>query len=274
MLAISGKGLSQQSAAACVTTLSAPTRDSIPLTVGLRVHALDALSDLPETYQQLFGDGVRQFLRPPTPLQLDAYATERDMNDVERVAHLTLEVALKATMRRNGRIENVRITGGTRTADFDDALLAAITAMDTSGGLPPVPDSIDLGSDTIPISVTILTNDSRTKLASGIEVPLFQFKTPLRPVSRPLSTMPGTAALGYPRSLRGSNISGTAVLSYVVRPDGKADMPTIIAWRADHREFLRTVIEALPAFRFEPLQVEGCPVAQTVREPFRFSVEP
>ena len=270
-MALSAAG-AQKPARECAEVLGAPTRDSIPLAVAMRTHTTDALSDFPAAYQELFGEGVRQFLVLPKPLTLDTYAAERDVNEVERVVHLTMDLSVRATLRRAGHIENIRVTGGTRYPGFEQAIIASLRALDTSGMLPPVPDSVGLASDTIPIVLTILTNDSRTRLATGVEVPLFEFRTPLFPVSRAPKPLAGNGRLRYPPALRSQGITGDVVLSFVLSAEGVPDMETLLVWKADHRDFLMSVIQALPNFRYQPLEVGGCPVRLIVREPFRFTL--
>jgi hypothetical protein len=74
--------------AECSVVLTQPTRDSLPLRMGLTVRAFDRERELPLMYQADFGEAVRRHLILPRPLGADVYVFSGDTTGAP-MAHLT-----------------------------------------------------------------------------------------------------------------------------------------------------------------------------------------
>lgn len=83
---------------------------------------------------------------------------------------------------------------------------------------------------------------------------------------------PGFGSLRYPTSLRQAGVEGEALAAFIVGSDGVAEMESFFAPRTTHADFVRSVRQALPTFRFTPLIIGGCAVRSIVQQPFRFTL--
>jgi TonB family protein len=71
----------------------------------------------------------------------------------------------------------------------------------------------------------------------------------------------------YPNVLRGSNTWGSAVVSFVVLPDGRVDRSSISVGEASHPAFRGAAAAAIGNARFNPARVGGQPVRTQVSMP-------
>lgn len=74
----------------------------------------------------------------------------------------------------------------------------------------------------------------------------------------------------YPEDELQARRPGRVVLSFMVGPDGKADLNTVRTLHATSASFLKSVREALPTYRFQPAVHDGAPIATRVLAPFVF----
>ena len=89
-------------------------------------------------------------------------------------------------------------------------------------------------------------------------------------VTKPVAPEVGSATPHYPDVLRTAKIEGMVLMSFVVDPDGKIDMPSALVMKVSDPRFLPTVIAALPDMRFTPAEIEGRRVKQLVSQPYYF----
>ena len=281
--------LAQSPTPSACTALANATRDSVPLVVVLQVHAFSPKQALPATYQLDFGDAVKRHFVVPRPLGADLYNISEDQSGT---AHLVVHGNYSATITADGRVINPLTTGGDRNRAFDEAVLAALRAVDSTdllsmalGGLPNDDVAIRIAISTqvnhSPVRVltagrsesinTILPSQGLAR-DSQPAVPLFAFRAPVRRVTQPLTQTPGTGGLNYPDKLRQANIEGEVRTSYVVGADGVPEAGSLQASFATHVGFVQAVLDALPTLAFSPLHVEGCAVRSLVAQPFTFSI--
>ncbi|HYW12558.1 MAG TPA: TonB family protein, partial [Longimicrobium sp.] len=71
----------------------------------------------------------------------------------------------------------------------------------------------------------------------------------------------------YPGTLRGSNTWGSAVVSFVVMPDGRVDRSSVTVVEASQPAFRGAAAAAIANARFNPARVGGQPVRTTVSMP-------
>jgi TonB family protein len=256
--------------AACFTRL-APPADSEIVQLSLLVAPVDTTRHLAPHYLNLIGQGIREQLVPPSPLMLSVY------EQFQGVSSPTVEGSYRATLSRSGRLTGIRTVGGTRTTSFDDALVAAAVALDTSRLIPP-PDSSAMGDmDTVTIRFRVWPTakwptTSTHVPASSTYVPFMRIRVPVHRSNGGPTPRPGNRAPRYPVELRNAGIQGEAALSFVISADGAAEMNTVQVDRASAIAFAQSALDALPAMRFEPLTIDGCPVAAVAKMPFGFSL--
>jgi TonB family protein len=289
----------------CAQVLASPTRDSVLLRVMLTVHAFDRDRDLPESIQFDFGEAVRRHLVLPQPLGVDTYESSVDTN-APRTARLTLRGNYAATLTAEGRIIKATATGGARNPEFDTAVLTAMRSIDSTDQLSPAGGG--LPREDVRIRVEIAARDTATKSShprleaiiaetfnatrfpdgarkpevpsfapmpsdSATEMPLFSFRVPVRAVTGRLMQIPGIGGVRYPSSRRQPGTSGQAELSFVVDVDGVPEEASIQVVNATQREYAAAALDAMPKFRYRPLEVNGCRVRAFAEEPFRFFME-
>jgi serine/threonine-protein kinase len=71
----------------------------------------------------------------------------------------------------------------------------------------------------------------------------------------------------YPGTLRGSNTWGSAVVSFVVMPDGRVDRSSVTVVEASQPAFRGAAAAAIANARFNPARIGGQPVRTTVSMP-------
>jgi TonB family protein len=71
----------------------------------------------------------------------------------------------------------------------------------------------------------------------------------------------------YPPTLRGSNTWGSAVVTFVVLPDGRVDRSSVTVAEASQAAFRNAAASAIANARFNPARVGGQPVRTTVSMP-------
>ena len=283
----------------CSAVLAAPTRDSVRLRVGLQIHA-NRDDDLPASFRQDLGEAIRERLVLPTPLGMDAYETTEDSAHVVRASHLATWGSYRAIITRDGRIADAEVTGGTRNAAFDAALIAATKFVD-SAAVRSAMVAAGISNEDVPIRVEVSTRTADdvgttpvlgrvmiTGIRSGqtpgqptipvvrpdseVLVPLFAYRAPLRAVTQAGRRIPGRGMLRYPDSLLRARASGEVLLTYVVGDEGVPEAGSALVRSATYRQFAQSVLSALPNFRFQRLMVEGCAVRQVVTQPFNFFI--
>lgn len=281
-------------AVACTDVLTAPTKDSVSMQVMMTMHAFDRDHDLPRSYQLDFANAVVTRLRLPQPLPVDVYETSLDT--AARVAHLAILGNYSATITADGRLENVLVTGGARNASFDGAMIAAMRAIDSTDQLSMAFAGLPREDVPIRVAVTTVTKQGgkesaaldslristlaglvqhilgHPRIDSAVVTPLFSLRVPVRPVAEPPRQIPRIGRLSYPPDLRSAGIEGEALASFIVSPDSIAEPGSYQILRATRLEFAQAVLQALPTFRYRPIQVDGCPVRSALQQPFNFTL--
>ncbi len=269
----------------------------------MRVQGLDPAHELSVAFKQDFSDAVREGLRLPVPLGMDTFETDPDSAGKPPRAYVSLRSNFRAKITRDGHVVDVQGLGGSRNAAFDAAIAAAIARADSSGQVPsPKVASMEDRDHDFAISIaTTVPTSGRVSPPKGLAAvivtvssvpgppafdrplrepepvvddtvvfPLFAYRTPWRAVTQGLRQTPGFGNLRYPDAMRRSRTSGHVWVSYVVEPDGAANRETTTVLRADDKEFVQSIMNAMPNFRFTPMQVEGCAVRALARQPFSF----
>lgn len=253
--------------------------NTVSAAVVATLEPLDPADSLPPGYARQFLIEVARRLALPDPLPLVPYrrvgpraplppGTARRIRDGG---------AVPATPRAESQGEQAfRLLLSIRLGDGDDAQVSL-----AAGSLTPAADSAALAAvqrliaDGLVTSVRGRTIDTRLLLhtvdsAKAGDVVLFRYRTPRVPFVE--ASVQWAPAPRYPVALRDRRQSGEARAEFVVWTDGRVDPGSISIRSATHRDFAVAVLTALPAYRFLPATVAGCPVPQLVEMPFVFSI--
>lgn len=286
VLTCTARALHAQSAtdsAQCRVSLSAASRDSQSTRISILISPFDTVNRLSASFSSLVGTGIHQFLSVPTPMPLHVYdqrsAFSRPGRADTAFATLTLRSAYRAILLRDGHLTHIRAVGGTRDEAVDAAVVHAMEALSASDLLPPLSppitafggDSLDLRIVVTPDLVGLLPQALSSSAAEGV-TPLLGLRLPIRRITRAIGPRAGNRAPLYPADLRKAGVEGKTVFEFVVDADGRPDLTTVQVMSATAPQFLKAVLDALPDMRFEPLQVEGCPVPALVQMPFEFTL--
>jgi TonB family protein len=282
-----GSALGAQSApdsVQCGATLDAASRDSQSVRIGILVFPLDRANHISAAYGGLVGAGIRQFLAVPNPLALHVYSPGSAILRGGRMdgefAALTLRSSYRATLHRDGHLTGIRTVGGTRDAAFDGAILVAMAQLSASELLPPptapavtfTGDSLDLEIFVTTVAMSLSPRGMSGPVSEGA-TPVVQLRLPIRHITRKARVKAGQPAPVYPTELRRAGVEGNALLEFVVDTGGRADPATVQVLRASAPQFVDAVLDVLPDIRFEPMSVEGCPVAVQLQQTFNFTLE-
>jgi TonB family protein len=77
----------------------------------------------------------------------------------------------------------------------------------------------------------------------------------------------------YPMELRRAGVQGMVRVEYVVRVNGRMDPRSLRLLSSTHPGFVLTSLQALRKARFKPAQRNGQPVAVTVQQTIRFTLQ-
>lgn len=76
----------------------------------------------------------------------------------------------------------------------------------------------------------------------------------------------------YPQRERSLNEEGTVLIEFAIGIDGRADMKSLKVIHSPGPGFLKSVLDAMPAYTFTPATHNGVPVRSRVVMPFSFSL--
>jgi hypothetical protein len=271
----------QLNAAGCREMLSAPTHDSIAVRVMMLVTSFDTASAITNDYRAIFVQAVRQELKLPQPLPVDMYYQyQTKMVNGFLTGPMSVGPGVagdyRATMKRDGHIVNARVVGGARTKAFDDAVLAAIRAVGDSQAAPPFVEH--MRGDTIELRISVRPASTLLQRAPGQPPeargePLFAMRVPsLGSPSAEATPDPKNPHPRYPTLAIKGKADGSTIAEFIVLPDGRVDVGSLQFLSATAVEFVSSVLEIMPDYRYTPLSVNGCPVATIQRQWFKFDM--
>lgn len=260
LLALAGRAVTAQSGASCTDRLATPTADSVLVTFAATVTSFDDKRQLPGSYASLLGEGLREQLRLPSPLLFTAYASERadTISTTRTLRALPALSALYGVTLDGAHFRDARLLSGTVSAGFDLAVRNALAGLDSSGDLPPLPDSTHAGPLELRIAIA-RDNPSPVIVAAGpAAVPLFRVRLPAREVTQDLRPRRRFQSL-IPSDFRPRG-SGSIMFEMRVGDTGEVDPASVRILSFSSMELVQAVFPRIAKMQFEPLQVAGCPV--------------
>ena len=283
--ALAASAQAPRDSAACREMLSAPPPDSAVTRIALTVRPFDsALVHMTAAYRELVATSVRQLFKPPQVLGLRTYGQGVVLPGKRSPAYQTmmLQATYRATLRRDGRLSGVRVTGGTRDAEFDAAMLRAIQAVsDSSLLVPAVAPAVVFEGDSLALQFQVAADElilpprfTPDTASPSRATPLLRIRTPIRQVTQPVGVRDARRPPEYPLSMRAKRAEGRTTLDFVIDASGQPDLSTVQIVATPSVEFVASILEVLPLHHFKPLMLDGCAVAVVVREAFEFHFTP
>lgn len=262
------------SAPALAQSAAAPVADSsrcaVQPPVGSRVDtiggrvAIEPEHALPESWAAMLLEGFREHLRPPAPLTVPVREGVQHVRARRDTVTLAIDGQVLATLRRDGTIENPRVSASTLSPELDARLVEAVRSLDSAHAIPPFPQDVAVDSVSVRFSVGAV-GDSTVSSS-----PLFVAAQPTWILERPVWARPDNAFPRYPRKEERAGIGDTVFLAFDVDTDGTPIVETAQVLRARYQDFVTAVLDVLPKMRFQPARIAGCPVVAFVTMPFAF----
>ena len=249
----------------CVDLLAAATPDSVRSTFAATVQSFNPRRALPPAYAELLADGLREELKLPQGMAFPAFEADSIPTKAAPAAKAWMAVPTMSVMYGvtidSGKITRVRRIAGASSVPFDIAVARAFTVLDSAGSLPPLPK--ELGTEPLEISVAIgrvpLRQLSASRINSAPATPLFIVLSPALPVTKPVGRGADFSRfIPQPPTKREDE---AVVVRVVVGADGLVDQESMHVMAYSSTAYIRNVFDMIPNWTFQPLVLNGCPVA-------------
>lgn len=255
--------------ARCDSVLVAARIDSVPAKLFVSAARLDGPDLGPVRLDKLLSYVIAGFL-PPVPFRLSVFAGGARMqtlrpHDVDRADAQAPVVAgrYRVYARHGGDSLHLALVRASLVPGFDEAAEEAILSTRGSGAFAPPPDA-----DSMIVDVRLGT-DSSAGARKFVEAYF-----PRMPVVDAVPELDNPKP-EFPDDARADSVTaGEVVFAFVVDRSGSPAMETVEVLRATSMSFVRAALRALPAQRFRPATVHGCPVAQQIEYPMGFALRP
>jgi TonB family protein len=249
----------------CDSIIAAARVDTVPVALFVRVERMDGA--FPATLSRRIAQGVASAFVAPRPFRISVFAGGSQLRAFRRLAPdtvgelraPTVTGVYRYTTTRDGLKRPVETVRTSLVPGLDSAIADAITFASTFDDARAIPDG-----DSMRVDVRVATDSSAGAL---------RFVTATFPRMRVVDAVPrrDNPAAEFPESAREDSIStGEVVLRFVVLSSGDIGAATIEVSRATNLDFLRSALKTLPAQRFSPATIHGCPVSQLVDYAFSF----
>ena len=264
LMAIASSVASAQEAPSCLKQLERPTADSVRSTFAATVQSFNPQRRLSPLYAGLFAEAVRQELKLPPGLVLpvfeaDSIAAPASRSSKRWMAVPSMSVVYGVTVD-GGKVTRIRRIAGASDALFDIAVARSLTALDSIGELPPLPDSVGPGPLEISLAIArVPARQVRQEVPNpGVTTPLFIVFSPAYAVEKPIRR---GADFGQfiPEPPTKRTDEGVSV-RVVVDAAGLAEQTSMHVVAYSSAGYIRNVFEMIPNWHFQPLVLNGCPV--------------
>jgi hypothetical protein len=255
-----------QDAPACLARLTIPPTDSVRSTFAATVQSFNPRRPLAPTFAELLAEGIREGLKLPPGLvfpvfEADSIPTKASPGTKAWMAVPSMSVLYGVTIE-TGKIARIRRIAGASSMAFDIAIANALSVLDSSGSLPPLPQ--ELGPEPLEISVAIgrmpLRQMRPAAIGAGVPTtPLFIVLSAAYMVSQPVSRGPDFSRfIPQPPTKRDDE---AVVVRVVVGPDGLVDQESMHVLAYSSTGYIKSVFEMIPNWKFQPLMLNGCAVS-------------
>ncbi len=266
-----------QDAPTCMQRLDAATPDSVRSTFAATVQSFNPRRPLPTPYAELFANGLRQELKIPANVVFPVFEagsmpTKASPSRTAWMAVPSMSVVFGVTIDA-GKISRIRRIAGASGTAFDVAVMNALTMLDSTSALPPLPDA--LGTEPLEISVAIMRVPSHVvhpviTNPNVPAVPLFLVRSPAFAVSQ--RAAPGAGFAKFVPQPPTKRDDEAVIVRVTVRPDGVVDQASMQVIAYSSTGYIKSVFDAIPDWKFQPMVLNGCAVPSM--EELTFSAAP
>jgi TonB family protein len=249
----------------CLDTLHAS--DSITTIVKISVAAQDSTVKLPRGFEAIFVDDFRSHFRIPGKLPLSVVTGWEPCDSIGSRCIggvLNLGAVVYVTAYRDGTLSDATIIDETMTPTLAAGLNLALVGMSRAKQVLPPGEA-----DSIGLTIRVAPDERADTVESGRHL----FKAVVPRYSAPFSyaTMPQAGIQPrYPLNARLAGIEDSVTLAFTVGSDGTIAAESIDLVRANYREFVASVFDALLRARYHPAHLGDCAVATRIKQRFVF----
>ncbi|HEX2602266.1 MAG TPA: hypothetical protein VHL32_09145 [Gemmatimonadaceae bacterium] len=249
----------------CLDTLHAS--DSVTRIVTLSVSSRDTSVKLPRDFENLFAEEFRSRFRAPekTPLSVVKGVPPCDPIGSRCAAGvLDIGAVVYATAQNNGKLRDVEVLDIALVPAFADTVMSVLAAISREALAPPtgevdeIPLILELRSEVQPDSVP------RYRQIFKVKLPVYEL--PFRYAAMPAAGIDAS----YPFTARLTGVGDTVSVAFTVAADGLIRPESLELVRANYRDFVTPVANALLQTRYHPARLGDCAVATRMEQRFVF----
>jgi hypothetical protein len=241
--------------------------DSVPVAIFIRSYRVGG--ELQRGQSRYISQTIASAFVAPRPFRLSVFSGAPQMRVLHRLAvdsateprAPTLTGVYRYASRKDSIVGRIQTLRTSLVPGFDEA---AIDAIGAAASFPDVRSMAEGDVDSMSVEVRFST-DSTTdsyRVAAG--------DFPRMPVVDAVPRRDNPPA-EFPASAKADSVTtGEVVLRFVVDRSGNVTPGTVEISRASGIDFVRAALKSLPAQRFAPATIHGCPVAQLVDYSFSF----
>jgi TonB family protein len=249
----------------CLDTLRAS--DSITTIVKMSISAQDSAVKLPADFEVMFVNDFRSHFRIPAKLPLSVVTGWQPCDPIGTRCVggvLSLGAVVYVTAHDNGTLSDATVIDETMTPALAESLNAALIAMSRSKEVPPLG-----GVDSIALTIRLAPEETGETVQSVRH--LFKAVVPRYTLPFRYATMPQAGIEPrYPLNARLAGIEDSVTLAFTVGSDGTIEGESIDLVRANYREFVTSVLDALLKAQYHPAHLGDCAVATRIKQRFVF----
>jgi hypothetical protein len=251
----------------CLDTLHAG--DSVTTVIKMVVVPRDSGAVLPADFENLFAEEFRARFKVPAKMGLSVVRGVAPCDSVgSRCARGMLDFAAfaYATAQSNGKLTDIMVLDVALTPALADSVTSALRAMSREALGPPTG-----GVDSIPVIVRLEREDSPDSVPPYrqiLKVTLPRYNLPFSYAMMPASGVDAK----YPFTARLVGLGDSVTVAYTVQSDGAIVPESIELVKANYRDFVTAVADALLATRYHPARLGDCAVATRMEQRFVFRV--
>lgn len=261
-------GQTAPDSARCDSIVAAARVDTVPSALYISVQLREVDLD-PDDEARMINDIASRFV-PPVPFRMSVFEGPQLMSALRlrggdtmpKPRAPTVTGTYRITAAPDGRLLTVRTIRESLVRGFDSSATTAIESLATAPGFIPALDTDDSVHIVVRIATDSIVGSRR----------LFSATFPRMPVVDVVLQL-GNPAPAFPKVEQQDSVTaGEVLLRFVVDHHGVPMLSTVEDVRASSINFLQAALAVLPAQRFIPATVRGCPVAQQVDYLFSFAV--
>jgi hypothetical protein len=251
----------------CLDTLHAS--DSITAIVKMVVLPRDSGASLPTDFENLFAESFRTRFKVPAKMPLSVVKGLQPCDSLgSRCSAGTLDVGAfaYATAHSNGTLTDISVLDVALTPSFADSVTSALESMSKEWLGPPTGNR-----DSIPVVVQLEREDAPDTVPSYRQV--LKVKLPRYDLPFSYAVMPAAGVdAKFPFKARLAGVGDSVSVAYTVLSDGSILAESIELVKANYRDFVESVADALLSTRYHPARLGDCAVATRMEQRFLFKL--